>query len=105
MQDRVKEAIFSSLGVLVAGSRVLDLYAGTGSMGLEALSRDAAEATFVESVRAVGKVLTANVEAVGLGGTVVLDDGGAVLGRLTRNVRLVFVDPPYPVSLESSNPS
>jgi 16S rRNA (guanine966-N2)-methyltransferase len=51
MTDRVREALFSSLGPLVAGSRVLDLFAGTGSVGLEALSRGAAGATFVERHR------------------------------------------------------
>ncbi len=100
MQDRVKEAIFSSLGALVAGSRVLDLYAGTGSMGLEALSRDAAQATFVESGRAVGKILARNVETVGLGGTVVIDTVERFLARTKGEFDLVFVDPPYSVALE-----
>lgn len=99
MQDRVKEALFSSLGPLVQGSRVLDLFAGTGSLGLEALSRDAAEATFVESSRATGKVLSTNIATAGLGGRVRLETVERFLARSTEMFDLVFVDPPYPMEL------
>ena len=97
---RLREALFSSLGALVEGARVVDLYAGTGSFGLEALSRGAASATFVERDPAALRALRANVERVGLGGEVVpapVDDAlRADFGRYD----IAFVDPPY--ALESS---
>lgn len=101
MMDRVREAIFSSLGDLVDGARVLDLYAGSGSLGLEALSRGAASVVFVENDRAALAVLRSNVEEVGLGGEVV---GRAVEDYLMgpgSPVDLAFVDPPYRLPLPS----
>ncbi len=101
MTDRAKEALFSSIGARVAGAAVLDLYAGTGSLGLEALSRGAAAATFVERDRGALASLRRNVEAVGLGGTVVAGDVGAMLAAECGPFDLAFVDPPYAVSLAS----
>lgn len=95
MTDRAREALFSSLGGLVAGARVLDLYAGTGSLGLEALSRGATDATFVERDRAALAALAANVEAIGLGGTVVAGNVDAYLEGAAGEYDVVFVDPPY----------
>ncbi len=66
--DRVREALFSILGP-VAGLRVLDLYAGSGALGIEALSRGAAEATFVDSDPAALRAVRDNLERLGLGGT------------------------------------
>ena len=63
--DRVREALFSILGGAVEGARVLDLFAGSGALGLEALSRGAAEATFVDSSAASVAAVRANLEAVG----------------------------------------
>jgi 16S rRNA (guanine(966)-N(2))-methyltransferase RsmD len=60
--DRVKEALFSILGNRITGARVLDLYAGTGALGIEALSRGAAHITFVEDDRAAGRILRMNLE-------------------------------------------
>jgi 16S rRNA (guanine966-N2)-methyltransferase len=96
--DRVKEALFSSLQPLLTGARVLDLYAGSGGLGLEALSRGAAQVTFVERANASLTALRKNVETVGLPGTTV------VAGEAARALRgevpgapfdLVFADPPY----------
>ncbi len=101
MTDRAKEAIFSSLGDTVIEAAVFDLYAGTGSLGLEALSRGASSAVFVENDRRAAAILRRNVEAVGLGGEVVVDDVGRFLGRTDRRCDLAFVDPPYAVSLAS----
>jgi 16S rRNA (guanine966-N2)-methyltransferase len=101
MMDRAREGLFSSLGEAVAGARVLDLYAGTGSLGLEALSRGAASAVFVERDRRALSVLRSNVESVGLGGDVVPSDVGAFLERPGPLSDLVFVDPPYGRSLAS----
>lgn len=101
MTDRVREALFSSLGSQVNGSRVLDLFAGTGSVGLEALSRGAARGTFVERYRGALRALRANVAVVGLGGDVVAEDVDRFLRRATDSYDLVFVDPPYAFPLPS----
>ncbi len=63
--DRVKEALFSMIDAHLPGSRVLDLFAGTGSLGLEALSRGAEFATFVENSRKSLEVLNKNIELAG----------------------------------------
>jgi len=101
MMDRVKEAIFSSLGDRVRGAVVLDLYAGSGSLGLEALSRGAASATFVEWSRSVRAALAANVALVGLGGDIVPARVEEYLERPGPSVDLAFVDPPYALPLPS----
>ncbi|MDJ0712541.1 MAG: 16S rRNA (guanine(966)-N(2))-methyltransferase RsmD [Woeseiaceae bacterium] len=101
MTDRVRESLFSSVAAWVPDSVVLDLYAGTGSMGLEALSRGAATVTFVERDRQALAALRTNIEAVGLGGTVVAGDVDAYLDRASGPVDLAFVDPPYAVTLPS----
>ncbi len=92
---RAKESVFAVLGAAVEGARVLDLYAGSGSLGLEALSRGARSVTFVESSRPALDALRKNVVAVGLGGTVVADRVEAYLERGGGLFDLVFVDPPY----------
>jgi 16S rRNA (guanine966-N2)-methyltransferase len=97
MTDRMKESIFSALGE-VGGVTVLDLYAGSGSLGLEALSRGAAHATFVESARDAIVKLRENIEATGLGERceVLWADVGHTLSRhAPERVDLIFLDPPY----------
>jgi len=101
MMDRVKEAIFSSLGAVVVGARVLDLYAGSGSLGLEALSRGAVSATFVEWSRSARSILRENMVSLGLEGEVVPARVEEYLQRVGPEVNLVFVDPPYAVALPS----
>jgi 16S rRNA (guanine966-N2)-methyltransferase len=99
--DRAREALFSSLAsrVGVEGVRFLDLFAGSGAVGLEALSRGAAAVTFVESDQAACQVLRANVAAVGLPGAQVLHrDAAAYLAddaSLGAPFDIVFADPPY----------
>ena len=95
LTDRAKEALFSTLGSVVGDADVLDLYAGSGSLGLEALSRGAASAVFVERDRRALEALTANVDAVGCGGTIHRDTVERFLARTTDTFDLVFVDPPY----------
>jgi 16S rRNA (guanine966-N2)-methyltransferase len=102
--DRVREAVFSAvestLGPL-GGARVLDLYAGSGAIGLEALSRGAAEVLLVERDRAALAVLRRNVDTVGLPGARVLaDDATRAVARPPSvggggPLDLVYVDPPY----------
>jgi 16S rRNA (guanine966-N2)-methyltransferase len=96
--DRVKEALFSSLQPSLSGARVLDLFAGSGALGLEALSRGAASVTFVERSRPALTALRRNSEVVGLPGVhVVPGDVVAVLrGELADGpFDLVVLDPPY----------
>lgn len=97
--DRVREALFAWLGD-VEGARVLDLYAGTGALGIEALSRGASEAVFVERSERVCAVLRRNLVELGLRGRgrVVRGDAPkrvARLGRAGERFDLVFLDPPY----------
>lgn len=97
--DRVKEALFSSLQPLLPGARVLDLFAGSGQLGLEALSRGAASVTLVERARPALDALRRNVEVVGLAGAEVV--GRDVAAALREAVLpgapfdLVLLDPPY----------
>lgn len=106
MTDRAKEGLFSAIAAHLPGARVLDLYAGSGSLGLEAVSRGAAAAVFVERDRAALRALRANVVATGLGGEVVAADvEDALAGRrgplVGEPFDLAFVDPPYDDSLAS----
>ena len=93
--DRVREAVFSIVGPWVEEARVLDLYAGSGSFGLEALSRGAQAATFVENGHNALAALRRNIETVGLGGTVISSTVADYLGRSTGTYDLVFTDPPW----------
>ena len=94
--DRVREALFSMLGD-VSDADVLDLYAGSGALGLEALSRGAASAVFVDSAREAADTVRANLTALGERGEVVrrdaLDYLRAIAGE--RRFDLVLCDPPY----------
>ncbi|MDJ0663841.1 MAG: 16S rRNA (guanine(966)-N(2))-methyltransferase RsmD [Acidimicrobiia bacterium] len=101
MTDRVRESVFSSIAAWIPDSVVLDLYAGTGSMGLEALSRGAAEVTFVERDPAALDALRRNIDTVGLGGSVVAGDVDSFLAQANPPVDIAFVDPPYAVPLAS----
>jgi 16S rRNA (guanine966-N2)-methyltransferase len=95
--DRVREAAFNLIGP-VDGATVLDLFAGSGALGLEALSRGAARAVFVESNRAAGRAIEQNLERLRLRGTVVLQDAVKALqteAQAGRRYDLVLVDPPY----------
>jgi 16S rRNA (guanine966-N2)-methyltransferase len=80
---------------------VLDLFAGSGSLGLESLSRGAATAVFVERGREALEVLSRNLARVGLGGEIRREDVGRYLDRCRDRFDLVFVDPPYALSLAS----
>lgn len=101
--DRVREALFSAVesAVELDGARVLDLYAGSGALGLEALSRGASSAVFVESAPAALAVLRGNVAAVGLPGKEVTVRAGKVATVLAAGspepFDLVLADPPYAV--------
>lgn len=93
--DRLREALFSILSIEVEDARVLDLFAGTGSLGLEALSRGAREAVFVEQDRRVARVTEENIKLCGLNGRVVSCDVEGFVKREMSQFDLVFADPPY----------
>ena len=97
--DRVKETLFAILGERVPGSRVLDLYAGSGAIGIEALSRGAEHADFVERDRAALAAIRANVERTGLaaGATVHGSDVERFLARASGPWNIAILDPPYEV--------
>ena len=93
--DRVREAVFSSIGEWVVDATVGDLYAGSGSFGLEALSRGAQSAVFVERGRKALEALRHNVKTVGLGGSVISGTVSDYLDQANHHFHLVFLDPPW----------
>ncbi len=95
--DRVREAVFNLVGP-VDGAEVLDLFAGSGAMGLAALSRGAGRVTFVESDREAAETILRNLDKLGLDGVVLREDAGRKLAAdaaAGRRYDLVLVDPPY----------
>lgn len=97
--DRVREAVFNALAARVdfTGLSVLDLYAGSGALGLEALSRGATSATFVESDARAAAVLAENITALGVRNAAVRRGtvDSVLAGGATHPADLVFADPPY----------
>jgi 16S rRNA (guanine(966)-N(2))-methyltransferase RsmD len=105
--DRVREALFSVLGERIDGARVLDLFAGSGALGLEALSRGAAEATFVDAAPAAVQAVRANLAALGAEADVRRQDARRFLGSARSQARdydLVFLDPPYRLATRLGRP-
>jgi 16S rRNA (guanine966-N2)-methyltransferase len=95
-QDRIRQVIFSSLAEQIPGARVLDLFAGTGSFGIEALSRGATSATFVEQEREAVECIRENLLHCHLQGNVRQNDVMAFLQATpTQSFNLIFADPPY----------
>jgi 16S rRNA (guanine966-N2)-methyltransferase len=101
--DRVREALFSMLGD-VGGARVLDLYAGSGALGIEALSRGAGSAVFVERDAKAVAAIERNLAAVGVEETVVRQDVERFLARADGAFDLVFCDPPYDSAARLAGP-
>ncbi len=95
--DRVREAVFNSLGSMgvIEGALVADLYAGSGAMGIEALSRGAAHCTFIENDRSALRVLNDNVAALGLAGDINVIQGSVESHVQRLDVDIVLADPPY----------
>ena len=103
--DRVKAAIFSSLGEAVIGARVLDLFAGSGALGIEALSRGAASAIFVEDDRQSAEAIEKNLAKTNLEGRVRQQDVFDFL-RPRANAEkfeIIFADPPYEKGRDGAN--
>ncbi len=103
--ERVKEALFSAIQEYIPGARVLDLFGGTGQLGLEALSRGAGSAVFVDKEKAACELIKENLRRCRLEkqGTVVRGDYLSYLSHCGRQFDLIFLDPPYAeVFLENS---
>ena len=94
--DRLRETLFNILGPSVRGARVLDGYAGTGAIGIEALSRGAAEVTFVENDPRAVRLIEANLALLGASGAIIRAGLADAAGRLGGQVfDLIILDPPY----------
>ena len=95
--DRVKEALFSVIHFDIPGAHVLDLFGGTGQLGIEALSRGAKRAVFVDESDKACKLINENLRRTRLEqeGTVVRGDYLAYLGRCREKFNIIFLDPPY----------
>lgn len=92
--DNVKESIFNIIQFDIEGRRVLDLFAGTGQLGIECLSRGAAEAVFVDESSAAVKIVKENLKICGLSAAVMQCDAISFL-RGCGKFDLIFIDPPY----------
>jgi 16S rRNA (guanine966-N2)-methyltransferase len=99
--ERVKEALFSIIQFEIEGRRVLDLFAGSGQLGIEALSRGAREAVFVDASRESAETVRKNVEACGFTSSAKIEimDFAAYLMREGKPFDLAFLDPPYRTGL------
>lgn len=95
--DKVKEALFSSIQFDIEGRRILDLFAGSGQLGIEALSRGAASAVFVDCNDASIKAINQNIENTGFSNqaTVCKSDYSSFLLRCNQKFDIAFLDPPY----------
>lgn len=99
--ERVKEALFSAIQFEIEGRRVLDLFAGSGQLGIEALSRGAQGCVFVDSSREAAEVIRRNLKAAGLTANtqVLCQDAASYLTRHGDRFDLAFLDPPYAAGL------
>ena len=95
--DRVKEALFSIIQFEIPGAKVLDLFGGTGQLGIEALSRGAKSATFVDASDAACKLIKENLKRTKLEsfGSVIRSDYMEYLKRCKEKYQIIFLDPPY----------
>jgi 16S rRNA (guanine966-N2)-methyltransferase len=99
--DRVRETLFNWLQEAVVGARCLDLYAGTGALGFEALSRGAAEVWFVEKDSTLAGALSAQAESFGVQPRIIRQDALSFLGAVpSQRFDIVFLDPPYALPIE-----
>jgi 16S rRNA (guanine966-N2)-methyltransferase len=94
-QDRVKQAIFSFLGEYCVGANILDLYAGSGSLGIEALSRGGKSCIFIEKERTNCQTIKENLQHCGFQGQVICQDVERYLSQNKLHSTLVLLDPPY----------
>jgi 16S rRNA (guanine(966)-N(2))-methyltransferase RsmD len=93
--DRLREALFSVLAPRIAGALFVDAYAGTGAVGIEALSRGAAKCVFLEQSRTAIRILEENLAVLGISRRAVVIAGKAVRDLTRYQADIVFLDPPY----------
>jgi 16S rRNA (guanine(966)-N(2))-methyltransferase RsmD len=98
--DRLREALFNVLSPLIEGSTFVDAYAGTGSVGIEALSRGAERVIFLERNRAAANILRDNLAALGIRDRAEVVEGRVLQYLPQRRADIVFLDPPYPLEHE-----
>ena len=99
--DHVKQAMFNILQFDLEGRRILDLFGGTGQLGIEALSRGAREAVFIDSSRIATQLIRENLKRCGFQGTVLQTDAMRFLDRGDK-FDVIFIDPPYDAGLYSA---
>ena len=99
--DKVKESLFNIIQFDIEGRKALDLFGGTGQLGIEALSRGAARCTFVDMNRQAAAIIRENVAAVGFADRAVVQQGDAMafLSGCREKYDLIFLDPPYQTQL------
>lgn len=99
--DRVKEGIFNIIQFDIEGRKILDLFAGTGQLGIEALSRGAASAVFIDQRREAAALVKENLKLTGFeqNSRVICTDAAAFLSSAKEKFDLIFVDPPYAANL------
>lgn len=98
--DRLREALFNLLAPSIEGCVFLDAYAGCGSVGIEALSRGARKAIFLEKSRPALRALNENIAALGIGPRCEVYPGNAATAISKLHAGIVFLDPPYPREIE-----
>ena len=98
--DRLRETLFDILGARVEGAVFLDAYAGTGAVGIEAISRGAAQAIFIERSKAAEKVLSENLASLGIEDRALVTLGAAASLISRYKAGIVFLDPPYDREIE-----
>ncbi len=99
--DRVKEAMFSSVQFAVQGAKVLDLFAGSGQLGIEALSRGAKACVFVDENKDAVKIISSNLQKAGLSGCSTIEKTNALsyMSYCNEKFDIIFLDPPYASNL------
>jgi len=104
MTDRAKEAVFDSMAVRLPDARVLDLYAGSGSLAIEALSRGAGSAVLVEKSATALRTIAANLARTGFGAVVKASTVEEYLDKADATFDVVFIDAPWSLSIEDLEP-
>lgn len=102
MGERERLALFNKISEYLPGARVLDAFAGSGALGIEAMSRGAASVTFVEKNPKAAKIIRENLKALGINGNVILGDVNKYTSEEKFDV--ILIDPPYDDIMAFSNP-
>ncbi len=100
--DRLREALFNILAPRIAGTVFIDAYAGTGAVGIEALSRGARKAIFLEQKRAAAEVIRENLKSLGIEKNAEVRQGRTTASLRKVSGDILFLDPPYPLDQEYS---